>query len=136
MNMTTTTDIITEARKYLGVRWQHQGRNMAGIDCIGLVFAVAHALKLTTFHTANYGRIPDGTLLRQGLEQHLVQVDQPVPGCVLLMCFDNFPQHLAIQSDIGIIHAYAQARKVVEHRLDAVWSSRVVSAYAFPGVQP
>jgi hypothetical protein len=34
-----------------------------------------------------------------------------------------------------LIHAYAQARKVVEHRLDGPWRDRVVQAYSLPGVE-
>ncbi len=63
------------------------------------------------------------------------------PGDLLLMRFEQEPQHLAIVGDyefggLSIIHAYAQARKVVETRLDDVWLSRVVVAYRFQGIEP
>lgn len=135
--MTARQEIVIAARSFLGTRWHHQGRNRAGIDCIGLVVAVAHELGLLgELDTPNYGRIPDGRTLRAGLDLYL----QPTPtyqtGDVLLMRFETDPQHVGIVSDIGIIHAYAQMRKVVEHRIDEVWRKRIVCAYSFPGVEP
>ena len=54
-------------------------------------------------------------------------------GDILLFSIDNNPQHLAIVSDflgdLGIIHAYAPARAVVEHALDAWWRKKIVSAF-------
>jgi cell wall-associated NlpC family hydrolase len=132
--MVTRQNIVDEARTYLNVRWHHQGRNMAGVDCLGLVILVAHQLGLTDFDTADYGRIPDGQRLRAGLTEHMDVTRTHQPGDVLLMRFEQHPQHVAIVTDRGIIHAYAQVRKVVEHRLDSVWSSRIVAAYSFNGI--
>jgi hypothetical protein len=33
-----------------------------------------------------------------------------------------------------MIHAYANVRKVVEHRLDDIWRSRIAGVYTYPGV--
>lgn len=132
--MVTRQDIVDEARTYLGVRWHHQGRNRAGVDCLGLVILVAHQLGLSEFDSSDYGRIPDGQRLRAGLTEHMDVTRAPQPGDVLLMRFEQHPQHVAIVTERGIIHAYAQVRKVVEHRLDAVWQGRVVAAYSFKGL--
>ena len=133
--MATGQDVIEVAREYLGVRWHHQGRNCVGIDCIGLVFAVAHRLGLSTYHTADYGRLPDGQCLRRLLAEHMDFTIVTQPGDVLLMRIEKQPQHVGIMTDIGIIHAYVQARKVVEHRIDDVWRDRIIAAYAFRGIQ-
>ena len=132
--MTTRQDIVTTAREYLGVRWHHQGRNCAGIDCIGLVIAVTQRLGLSDFDTADYGRIPDGARLRAGLDLQLDRVAVWQPGDVLLMRFEQNPQHVAIVTDIGIIHAHVMMRKVVEHGLDDTWRKRIVGAYSFRGI--
>lgn len=132
--MTSRQDIVDAARGFLGVKWRHQGRNMAGVDCLGLVILVANQLGLSEFNSADYGRIPDGQRLRAGLTEHMDVTRTPQPGDVLLMRFEQHPQHVAIVTDRGIIHAYAQVRKVVEHRLDSVWSSRIVAAYSFKGI--
>lgn len=132
--MVTRQDVVDAAREFMGTRWHHQGRNRAGIDCIGLVIAVAHQLGLSDYDTTGYGRIPDGRVLCKLLDQHMQRTDNSNLGDVLLMRFEKNPQHVAIVTDIGIIHAYANARRVVEHRLDAVWAARVVGSYRFKGI--
>ena len=58
----------------------------------------------------------------------------------LLMRFEREPMHFAIISagaagnPTRMIHGYAQARKVVENGIDALWRSRIVRAYGYPGV--
>lgn len=144
--------IITEARSWLGTRFHHQGRVKAtathkgGVDCIGLVLGVADALHIKTkdgsgkllshFDEKGYHRLPDGHYLQAVLERHLhpLLVEDAKPGDILLFSFDKNPQHVGIRSEVGIIHCYAEARKVVEHRLDAVWQKRAVAAYRFEGV--
>ena len=96
---------------------------------------VAHQLDLLQVDSTDYGRIPDGQQLRAGLAQHLDVVRTPLPGDVLLMRFEQHPQHVALVTDTGILHAYAQVRKVVEHRLDSLWASRIVAAYRFKGIE-
>jgi cell wall-associated NlpC family hydrolase len=133
--MTTRADIVAEARKYLGTRWLHQGRASNGMDCLGLCLCVAHNLKLSDFESTDYGRIPLGDKMRAVMDEHMDRVVLYQPGDVLLMRFETDPQHLAIVTDYGMIHAYAQARKVVEHVLSDTWKSRIVAAYSFRGLE-
>lgn len=132
--MATREQIVSTARSYMNVRWHHQGRSRAGLDCVGLVLVTAWDLGLSDIDYDGYGRVPDGKMLRAELEAHLDQTNNPSLGDVLLMRFDRQPQHLAIVSDIGIIHAHAAMRKVVEHGLDDAWSSRIVGAYSWRGI--
>ena len=132
--------VVAQARSYLGVRWHHQGRSRAGIDCIGLVIRVARDLGLSSYDITGYGRVPDGKTLRFTMHQQLQPLQrEPLPGDVLLFAFERNPLHTAIVTDqpgggLGMIHAYANMRRVVEHRLDATWRGRLVCAYAYPGV--
>lgn len=130
-------EIIAAARRYLGVRYHHQGRNRAGLDCAGLVVAVARDLGVSTAgDMIGYSRTPDGASLKAALDSSAARpVSDFQPGDILLMRFQAQPQHIAIATDIGIIHSYLMARRVVEHRLDAEWRARIVAAYAFPGVE-
>lgn len=133
----TGQDIVNAARVYLGVRWLHQGRSPAGLDCIGLVLRVAQDLGLPCPDVvADYGRTPHGQRLMQGLAQYLqrVPVDEAMPGDVLLMQIEALPHHVAIFTDAGIIHAAAGFRRVVEHGFDEVWKNRTISAWRWPGV--
>jgi cell wall-associated NlpC family hydrolase len=132
--MTTRADVIAEAKRWKGVRWHHQGRSRAGVDCIGLVIKVAHALGLSGFDIADYSRQPNPAMMRGLLAEHMTPIATPEPGDVVLMRFEREPQHVAILTDAGMIHAYAQARKVVEHRVDSIWQSRIVGAYRFKGL--
>jgi NlpC/P60 family putative phage cell wall peptidase len=143
--MTTRADIVSEARSWLGTKWLHQASvKGVGTDCIGLIGGVALELGLPgaeewkadpTLHC--YGREPDARMLLSAVVGYLDPVDRAdmAPGDVLLLRFNEAPQHFAIMSgDEMMIHAYAQARRVVENRIDDVWRKRILRAYAFRGV--
>lgn len=141
--MTVTRDqIVATARSYLGVRYHHQGRNRAGLDCIGLVLVVGWDLGLTALDYDGYGTTPDGAMMRAELEKHMrrIPVAEALPGDVLLMRWERDPRHLAIVTEMadgpGIIHAHNRKSNygVVEHVIDATWRARAVAAYAWPGV--
>ena len=133
------TQIIEEARSYISTRWRHQGRSRAGIDCIGLVIEVAKTVKGWDFDITDYPRqATDETMLNLCREHFVtVSMDDLQPGDVLVMRFEN-QRHAAIVGDyphseeLSIIHAYSVARKVVEQRLDSVWSGRVIGSFRFP----
>jgi cell wall-associated NlpC family hydrolase len=128
-------EVVATAREYLGVRWQHQGRTLNGVDCAGLVICVANRLGLSEFDTRNYVRQPDPAEMRKTLEEHMDRVSgEWQVGDVLWTRVQREPQHLVIVTDLGIIHASVQHRCVVEHVLDHLWRSRVVAAYSFRGV--
>lgn len=131
--------VVTEARSWLGVRWRHQGRSREGVDCIGLVIKVAHGLGLSEFDTADYARQATDETLLAGCRKHLLAVQRSAmaPGHVVVMHFDN-QRHIGIVGDyvhggLSLIHAHALARKVVEHRLDDAWRSRIIAAFAYGG---
>src|SRR6516225_8754066 len=122
--------IVACARQFLGVRFAHQGRSTAGLDCLGLLLVTARAADISlreadpaTIEVPNYGTRPDTELLQQKLQHYLIQIAlaDVMPADVILLNIQGFPQHLAILSDYpsdtvrGMIHAYAVARKVVEH---------------------
>jgi NlpC/P60 family putative phage cell wall peptidase len=139
--------IVAEARTWIGTRWQHQA-SLKGVacDCIGLVAGVARSLGLkaadefdTTPNLRSYGRQPDPALLLAGCDRLLerVTLSETDRGDVLVMKFQKEPQHFAIVSELDppyMVHALAHSRRVVEHRVDALWLSRIVRVYRFRGV--
>lgn len=148
--MTITNDgIVAAARGWLGTRFHHQGRlkktdkHKGGVDCLGLLIGIAKEVDLrlpdgspaVSLDSTDYTHHPDTEYLQQQLLRALVPI--PIggiaPGNILLLCIDGFPQHLAIVSDmlqgLGIIHAYAPARRVVEHHFDGWWQARVQAAF-------
>lgn len=128
--------IVATARSALGTPFKHQGRQPGvGLDCVGLVIWVGNALGLTRLSIANYPRLPKGDrLLCAGEEAGFTAVEAPLPGDVACFRLERDPQHVAILTDRGAIHACQARGRVVEHRLDAVWRGRIVSVFRYPGV--
>lgn len=138
--------IVACARAHLGVRFAHQGRHPAtGLDCLGLLIVASEAagvklqgMKPSMLDDRQYGARPDTEYLRAMLAQHLQPVARPQFGDVLLLRVEGRPQHLALVTDypvvgeLGMIHAYAIARRVVEHRLDDVWHANIAQVYRLP----
>lgn len=110
--MTTGSDIVVEARAWLGTpfHWQASLKGV-GCDCKGLVWGVARALGLPEGESgyakvANYGaRVPVDTLLA-GLGATLTRTVSPEPGDVLLFVMGGKPQHLGIHAGNEVIHTY------------------------------
>ncbi len=143
---------VLQARSWIGTRFRHQGRikrsdaHGGGVDCLGLIAGVARELSLTDgsgqplsdFDERSYSKMPDGSYLCQRLDALMERVslaDMDV-GDVVVFRLDHNPQHLAIVSPyngdaFGMIHAYAPARKVVEHRMDESWKERLYAAFRF-----
>jgi hypothetical protein len=143
----TGADVTAAARCWLGTPWHHQGRLIGvGVDCGGLVVGVAARLGLAVEdHPPGYARVPDGHSLRRVVERQCTRLLRPEPGAVALFRWAAEPQHLAIVSCLpegwGLIHAWAQARRVVEHHWTAEWQARLVRdaagplLYRLPGVE-
>ena len=146
--MTSADVIIDTARSYLGTRFRHQGRTRAeGLDCLGLLLAIANDIGVTwqadisAVHAqCGYSHMPCTTELRRGLELSLIakHVVAMQISDIVLLCVQGRAQHLGMLArygeshDFSIIHAYAPARKVVEHRLDDVWRQAIVGVYGLP----
>jgi cell wall-associated NlpC family hydrolase len=131
-------DIVRTARGFLGTRFRHQGRVPGrGLDCAGVIVCAAQAAGLMVYDVTGYGRLPDG----ESLTRHLgmagcreIAATEARPGDLYLMRFEREPQHLALVTELGILHAYADIGRVVEHRLDEAWRARIVAAFRLPGV--
>lgn len=144
----TRAAVVAEARSWIGTPWQHQARAKGvGVDCAGLVIGVSRALGLVTagMDVNHYARMPDGRSLLAHCDEWMRRIATAAvqPGDVLVMRFDEHPQHIAIAADyahggLAIVHALdsrdRKRARVVEHRLSAGLLSKVVAAYALPGV--
>lgn len=143
--------IVTCARSWVGTRFAHQGRrkqngqDKGAVDCLGLLIGVAEELqlerngkRLSECDERDYGHLPDENKLMTSLVAHLQPIEKSgmIAGNVLLLEVDGKAQHLALVSDyeaggFGMVHAYAPARKVVEHVLDASWMNRIRAVFRF-----
>ncbi|MDD3370758.1 MAG: peptidase P60 [Alphaproteobacteria bacterium] len=136
-------DAVVEARTWLNTPFQHQGC-LKGVacDCIGLVKGVGMALGLVDYDPASetarrfasYSMQPNSQKMREGLATWLVPipVSDTTLADILFMAWGREPQHVALITDMGIIHSYSTVGRVVEHSLDVHWKRRIVAAYRYP----
>lgn len=144
--MNLREQIVKTARSWLGTPFIHQGRvKNIGCDCLGLIIGVATELGLkindkyiSEYDSNSYSTIPDGRILKAKLDEILTkkQKDSARPGDIFLMNFAGNPQHIGIFSEymngpaMAIIHCYSQSGKVVEHRLNDFWFSKIEQVYS------
>jgi cell wall-associated NlpC family hydrolase len=130
--VTLADKILAAARACLGTPFRHQGR-LPGIalDCAGLICHVCESIGVPYTDERGYSRLPHQGRLQAALDaqESLVRVSDPAPGDVLLFRFRTEPMHIGIYAGETIIHAYEQAGKVCEHRMDDAWRARIVQAY-------
>ena len=131
--------VVEQARKWLGVKWRHQGRTEYGIDCVGLLVVVARGLGMDHTDSTDYKRYAHGSeFLKHLNESGLISqnISDVGEGSVLVLLDRAYPCHVAIQSikydKPHIVHAYAPRRKVVEDVLTDQWLAKRVAAYEFP----
>ena len=128
--------IVTAARGMVGTRFHHQGRAPGrGLDCVGLVAVVGRSLGLFDYDVTDYARLPDEAAMRAHIRSAgFRETGTARAGDVALMRFTRAAQHVGILTGATVIHAWMQAGRVVEHRLDDQWRGRMVAIFSFPGV--
>jgi hypothetical protein len=98
---------------------------------------VARVTHGNTFDLTNYAaQAMDETMLDLCAEHmDAVPLASMQAADVVVIRFEN-QRHMGIIGDypadpasLSLIHAYAAARKVVEHRLDSVWRQRCIGAF-------
>lgn len=124
-------ELFEAAREYEGVKFQHQGRYEWGLDCGGLLILSARKVGRYLYDIDGYSRMPDGKTLKDTMDDQLLKVTRTElkPNDILLMRFMGHPQHIAIVTDKGMIHAWEKSGKVVEHRIDDKWRNRIRGVY-------
>lgn len=139
----TRSQIVAEARSWIGTRWKHQGRLKGdGVDCVGLAYQIGNSFKrfgVPPPALPPYARTATDNLMVSLCDQFLIRKKEMRIGMVVAMRFDITTRHMGILGDYGesglsLIHAYAVNRQVVEHRLDDAWRSRIFACYDFPQV--
>jgi cell wall-associated NlpC family hydrolase len=102
--MTQGTEVVAEAREWLGTRWHHQAAvKGVGTDCIGLVRGVCARLGLTPSDIMSsvaaspfigYGRTPYEGRLESACATFFTPItaEQAKPGDMVLISFDSPPR--------------------------------------------
>lgn len=136
----TADDIVAAARECIGTPFRHQGR-LPGIalDCAGVAVHVAKQIGVEYIDVSGYGPTPANGRLEQSLDMQpcleRIAINERAAGDLLLMRFLSEPQHLAICTGTGIVHAYEAVGICCEHDLDPKWVKRIVQVYRFRGIE-
>jgi NlpC/P60 family putative phage cell wall peptidase len=148
--MTTRAQIVAAAQAWIRTPYQHQASlRGVGVDCIGLIRGAARDAGLVDPFAAGmardyegYSAKPNPRLLLAACYRFMnpIEVESARLADVLVFAFPERgikdPQHFGIISRLDptyIIHSIAPFR-VVEHRVDEVWRSRIVGAFRLRGV--
>lgn len=125
--------IVSTARGYLNTPYRHQGRSIAGMDCIGLVIRVGEDCGYKISHSEYaYEQIPNPSVLWAGMNANFKPVKTPQKGDILVFRIFKEPQHMAIFIDDNrIIHAYENIGKVSEHNFTPAWRKRLLAVYSY-----
>jgi L-cysteine desulfidase len=120
--MSTRDQIVHAARTFVGVPWRHQGRSRMGIDCVGLLVAVAkiigadHEDKLAYAHEPTNLEIVEH--LRKYSTHHKIEKGMNMSGLIGIFAQSIYPCHVGIftmkNGHVNIVHARADRKKVVE----------------------
>jgi hypothetical protein len=137
---TKAEEIIAAGTSYVGVRYREQGRNMAGLDCAGVIICAgvdSGAFPPDAIDTIpkNYGRRPDVaefTLSMVNAGCVRLPFGEQEHGDILRVAYGGWPVHVGLyevddKDREWIIHAYLPLKLVVRERLshkiyvDTVW---------------
>lgn len=133
----TRTEVVIEARTWIGVPYRHQGRGRNGVDCLGLLQMIAEKLGIAGYDELDYSRNPSGLRMARLLGEHLQRIEyvEAREGDILHMATAKEPQHLAIISNDEprrIIHSSAMHGRVLEQSIEPTLKIR--GAYRIPGI--
>ena len=131
--------IVEISRELVDVPWQHQGRNMFGIDCVGFLIWVGIKAGYEPIDIIDYSRFYNPKVLIKAFKDNgcrLVSKANIIPGDITIIKVGRSPMHVGILSmKYGvkhIIHAYEPAGKVLEEELHPVFEKRIYFGFAFP----
>lgn len=128
--------IVDEARKWIGVPFRHHGRNQQGIDCAGLLYVVYSAIvnyELNDFK--KYPSVPNTGFTFRTIREYADRIlpSEAQSGDVVLLNFAGASTHFGILTDLGVIHADATLKRVVEHSISVVGQGRAVAFFRMKG---
>jgi cell wall-associated NlpC family hydrolase len=129
--MINPDDIIATARRLLGVPYRHLGRDMHGVDCLGVLIWTARELGIDP-PEYDYTRNPSASRMRRLLGEHMhrIQITEAKPGDILHAAYRAMPQHLLIlTTPTRVLHADSESGRVVEHVFAGPWPGRIRGAY-------
>lgn len=129
--------LVSTQREKAKVPYRHQGRNLQGLDCIGLVIYVCQKAGIlpAEFERSDYGRMPTPELV-QRTALYCRRVEAVEPGLLALIRWPGEPGagHAAICAGATLIHCDRDHGHVVEHGYVGHWVRLTDSLWRLPGV--
>lgn len=126
-----------KSRELLGAPYLHQGRTPKGIDCVGVPLWIMRELGVfpPELQSANYGRLSNGELIAS-CQRFCLPLPGEELGCLVVIRWPGEKEagHVAIRTDLGIVHAYRNHGGVREHGYRAKWPQWTDSFWRLPGV--
>ena len=129
---------VAAGRRYIGTPFRHQGRGHGGLDCVGLLVAIARDLGLPHRDVTGYTRRAEGMGFLEHFRGQLLEIPLGAitPGDVLVFVETVYPCHTGLCSSrhgaLHLIHAHAPRRMVIEEPLDGAWRQKLRFAFRFP----
>lgn len=139
----TRQQVVDTARRYVGVRYLHYGRDKNGLDCVGLLVRVGLDLGVQVDDLLEYDRQPtvkDAETLRLFYRRQTVERDvrNIQKGNLAMFKQAHYPCHLGIVfpegGEMKLIHANIFKRRVVEQPLGD-WYHDLIEVRDYPGVR-
>lgn len=124
--------IVAAARSCVGTRFRVQGRMPGvGLDCIGVALVAAAAVGIRCV-TPRYAIGGDGEAALDVALAALgcMAIELPEAGDLVVVAPAPNRRHLGIATSLGMIHAHAGLRRVVEAPVDPCWAR--VGTWRFP----
>lgn len=137
-------DIVKAARAWIGAPYKHQGRTRNGLDCVGLLVAVARDVGHPVNAPEAYSDTPQGWQLIKPCEEQLwrpARQNRLIPGdlAVFTGWHRNEPQHFAFignhENGMTIIHSFSKFGAVVEQPWSRFWNHNFKVLYVLPGTE-
>ncbi len=142
---TKATEIIAAGMSYVGVPYREQGRNMAGLDCAGVIVCAgvdsgAFAHDAANSIAKNYSRRPNVEEFTKSMIQSgcvRLPFNGREHGDILRIAYNNWPVHVGLYEVDGhgkewIIHAYLPLKKVVRERLSQQIEGLISTVWRYP----
>lgn len=138
--------ILKIAKSWIGTKFHFNGRikkndyNNGGVDCIGLILKIGEEVNSTyngkniiNYDYLTYSRYPNKSEMKNFLDKYFIKISekQVKIGDLMYLNFDNKLEHIAVITDVGILHCYVEVGKVVEHTLDDYWIRKIKGYYRF-----
>ncbi|MHC4072997.1 MAG: NlpC/P60 family protein [Planctomycetota bacterium] len=133
-------EIVECAHTLIGVPFRHQGRDLRGIDCVGVPIYIAKDLGIKEWNSVAYPPRPNMALFEKLIRDtgsREVLYGERAHGDMLRVMSFRFPVHIGIYvvSPGGqefMIHAFQPFKKVIKTPLNAQEWKKVHSVWRFP----